>query len=136
MEPITNNELKSPTFALPEDSMESNVLSKPQTSIKKQSSRVDETFYGRLGKDPKLHYTNNKPVCTLNVAVNSYGKQVADWKRVIVWGSDAKAIMEKLKKGSQIFVKGHKKDRSFLGDDQEMRSITEIMAHLIGFPVA
>jgi single-stranded DNA-binding protein len=135
MEAIVQNNLIKPKFVLPEESMKSTKEDQTPNPKDKTIPRMDEIFFGRLGKDPKMHYTNNKPVCTLSVAVNTSGKEKADWKRVIVWGKDAKSIMKDMKKGSGIFVKGHQKMRDFIGNDNESRSITEVMAHAIGTPV-
>lgn len=99
---------------------------------------------GRLGQDPKLEYTPaSLAVCSLSVATSEKYKSGNDvkerteWHRVIVFGKLAEICSQYLKKGSQIFVEGFLKTRSW-DENNFKKYITEIMARevkfLDGFP--
>lgn len=69
---------------------------------------------GNLGRDPELRYLpSGKAVCNMNVATNrkytdSNGQQVKEttWFRVSVWGKQAEACHQYLRKGSGVLVEG------------------------------
>lgn len=69
---------------------------------------------GNLGRDPEMRYTpSGQAVTNLNVATsnrytNSEGEQVDEttWFRVSVWGRQAEACNQYLKKGRQVLVEG------------------------------
>ena len=69
---------------------------------------------GNLGRDPEMRYTpSGTPVTSFNVATNrkytgSDGNQVKEttWFRVSVFGKQAEACAQYLKKGSAVLVEG------------------------------
>jgi single-strand DNA-binding protein len=69
---------------------------------------------GYLGRDPEMRYTPaGQAVTNFNVATNrqytgSDGNQVKEttWFRVSVWGKQAEACNQYLKKGSKVLVEG------------------------------
>lgn len=69
---------------------------------------------GNLGKDPEMRYApNGDAVTSLNVAANrkytdKSGQLVKEttWFRVSVWGKQAEACNQYLKKGSSVLVEG------------------------------
>ena len=69
---------------------------------------------GNLGKDPEMRYApNGDAVTNLNVATNrkytdKSGQLVKEttWFRVSVWGKQAEACNQYLKKGSAVLVEG------------------------------
>ena len=69
---------------------------------------------GNLGGDPELRYTpNGTAVARFSVATNERwtgqdGQQQERtvWWRVSVWGKQAEAVSEYLRKGSRVFVEG------------------------------
>ncbi len=69
---------------------------------------------GNLGRDPEMRYTpSGTPVTSLNVATNrkytgSDGQVVKEttWFRVSVFGKQAEACAQYLKKGSSVLVEG------------------------------
>ena len=69
---------------------------------------------GHLGKDPEMRYApNGDAVTNLNVATNreyndKAGQLVKEttWFRVSVWGKQAEACNQYLKKGSSVIVEG------------------------------
>ncbi|MCX6056110.1 MAG: single-stranded DNA-binding protein [Chloroflexi bacterium] len=69
---------------------------------------------GNLGKDPEMRLTPSaQPVTTLSVATNrrygaANGQPVKEttWFRITVWGQQAEACNEFLRKGSKVLVEG------------------------------
>jgi single-strand DNA-binding protein len=69
---------------------------------------------GNLGRDPEMRYTpggtavTNLSVATNRVYTNSSGEQIKEtaWFRVSVWGKQAEACQEYLRKGRQVLVEG------------------------------
>jgi len=69
---------------------------------------------GNLGRDPEMRYTpSGTPVTSFNIATNrkytgSDGQQVKEttWFRVSVFGKQAEAVAQYLKKGSACLVEG------------------------------
>jgi single-strand DNA-binding protein len=69
---------------------------------------------GNLGRDPEMRYSQaGTPVTNLNIATNrkytgSDGQQVKEttWFRVSVFGKQAEACAQYLKKGSSVLVEG------------------------------
>jgi single-strand DNA-binding protein len=95
---------------------------------------VKELFLGRLGKNPELRYTKEqKPVCILSVATTNEEVQETKWHRVVVWGKQAELANQYLKKGSEIFVQGHKKINNYTTPEGFEKSFEEVSASLIGF---
>jgi single-strand DNA-binding protein len=69
---------------------------------------------GNLGRDPEMRYTpDGKAVTNLSVATNKKWtdangdlQERVVWLRVSVWGKQAEACNQYLKKGRQVFVEG------------------------------
>ncbi len=69
---------------------------------------------GNLGRDPEMRYLpSGQPVTNLSLATNrkytdSNGQLVKEtiWFRVSVWGKQAEACNQYLRKGSQVLVEG------------------------------
>ncbi|MBN1889846.1 MAG: single-stranded DNA-binding protein [Thermoflexales bacterium] len=72
------------------------------------------TIVGNLGKDPEMRYLpDGRPVTEMSVATNRVyndqsGQQVKEttWFRVSVFGKQAEACAQYLKKGKQVLVEG------------------------------
>ena len=69
---------------------------------------------GNLGKDPEMRYSpSGQAVTSFNVATNRQytgadGQQVKEtiWFRISVWGKQAEACSQYLKKGRQVLIEG------------------------------
>jgi len=99
-------------------------------------NNTNETFLGRLGKEPELAYTpKQKAVCTLSVAVNhKVGEdENTEWVKVKVWERQAELCKVQLKKGSQIFVNGKREKKEFTNKDGKHVVYNEVNAQLVGF---
>jgi single-strand DNA-binding protein len=72
------------------------------------------TLIGNLGRDPEMRYTpTGQAVTNLSLATNrtwndSSGQRVKEttWFRVSVWGRQAEACNQYLRKGSKVLVEG------------------------------
>lgn len=81
---------------------------------------------GRLGKDPELRsFENGSKVCSFSMATDETWKDKVthekktrvEWHNVVVWGALADVCGKYLKKGSQIFVEGKLRTRSWEKDN-------------------
>ena len=95
---------------------------------------------GNLTKDPELSYTpNEKAVCKLRLATNRYYRQgdelqeEASFFDVTVWGKQAEACSEYLKKGRGIRVVGRLKQERWEAQDGSERSRVAIIAEHVEF---
>jgi single-strand DNA-binding protein len=69
---------------------------------------------GNLGQDPEMRFTNNgQPVTNFPLAcnrqyTNAAGESVKEtiWLRISVWGKQAEACNQYLRKGSKVLVEG------------------------------
>lgn len=90
---------------------------------------------GRLGADPEIRYTQDgTPVASLSLATNRSVKKgdqwedETDWHRVIAWRKLAEICERYLNKGSQIYVEGQLRTRSWEDKDGNKRYVTEVHA--------
>lgn len=90
---------------------------------------------GNLGKDPEVRAMDsgrkvaNFPLATTESYKDRDGnrQEQTEWHNVVFWGPIAETIERYLKKGSQIFVEGRIRTRSYQDKDNQTRYITEIM---------
>lgn len=92
---------------------------------------------GNVGKDPEVRYIENgTPVCTLPVAtsdsyINKAGERITttEWHNVVLWRSLAEVAQKFVKKGTQVYVEGRIRTRSYDDKDGNKRYVTEIVAN-------
>ena len=66
-------------------------------------------FIGHCGKDPEMRYTpDGKAITTLSVATSrkAKGADETTWFRVTVFGQQAEACNQYIKKGARVLVEG------------------------------
>ena len=91
---------------------------------------------GNLGRDIELRYTpGGAAVATLSLATaevwndkSGQRQERTEWHRVILWGKQAEALQEYLKKGKQIYVEGRLQTRQWDDKDGNKRYTTEVKA--------
>jgi single-strand DNA-binding protein len=90
---------------------------------------------GRLGADPEIRYTQDgTPVASLSLATSRSVKKgdqwedETDWHKVIAWRKLAEICERYLNKGSQIYVEGQIRTRSWEDKDGNKRYVTEVHA--------
>jgi single-strand DNA-binding protein len=94
---------------------------------------------GHVGQDPEVRYLdNNTPVCTIRMATsdvykNKSGERVTttEWHNVVLWRGLAEVAEKYVKKGSQIYIEGKLRTRSWDDKDKIKRYTTEIVADVM-----
>jgi single-strand DNA-binding protein len=94
---------------------------------------------GHVGQDPEVRYLdNNIPVCTIRMATsdvykNKSGEKVTttEWHSVVLWRGLAEIAEKYVKKGSQIYIEGKLRTRSWDDKDKNKRYSTEIVADVM-----
>jgi len=88
---------------------------------------------GNLGKDPEVqNYETGKKatfsLATTEIQRDREGNEVqhTEWHNVVMWRGLADIAESYLRKGSQVFVEGRLRSRSFDAKDGTKRHITEI----------
>jgi len=94
---------------------------------------------GHVGQDPEVKYLdNNTPVCTLRMATsdvykNKSGEKVTttEWHSVVLWRGLAEVAEKYVKKGTQVYVEGNLRTRSWDDKEKVKRYTTEIVADVM-----
>lgn len=92
---------------------------------------------GNLGDEPTVRTTNTgRSVASISMVTNESRRnaetgeytEFAEWHRVTMWGKLADIAKQYLHKGSQIYIEGKLRTRSYQDKDNQKRYITEIVA--------
>ncbi|MDY6322372.1 MAG: single-stranded DNA-binding protein [Succinivibrio sp.] len=92
---------------------------------------------GNLGDEPTLRTTTTgKNVATISMVTNESRRnaetgeytEFAEWHHVVMWGKLADIAKQYLHKGSQIYVEGKLRTRSYMDKQNQKRYVTEIVA--------
>ncbi len=93
---------------------------------------------GNVGKDPEVRYIdNNVPVATITVATSerayktSNGTEIperTEWHNVVLWRGLAEVAEKYVRKGTQVYIEGKIKTRSWADQTGAKRYATEIIA--------
>jgi len=94
---------------------------------------------GHVGQDPEVKYLdNNTPVCTLRMATsdvykNKSGEKVTttEWHSVVLWRGLAEVAEKYVKKGTQVYIEGKLRTRSWDDKEKVKRYTTEIVADVM-----
>jgi len=94
---------------------------------------------GHVGHDPEVRYLDNQtPVCTIRMATsevykNKNGERVTntEWHNVVLWRGLAEVAEKYVKKGSQLYVEGRLRTRTWDDKDNNKRYTTEIVADVM-----
>ena len=89
---------------------------------------------GNLGKDPKVHKTEEKQVAFLSVATNENWikngekQQHTDWHDVVIFREqDISFVSKYLKKGDQVLIEGKLKHRLVANEDGTNTKVSEVV---------
>ncbi len=90
---------------------------------------------GNVGKDPETRYLEGgTAVCSFPLATsesyrNRDGQKISntEWHNVVLWRGLAEVAEKYVKKGSQLFIEGRIRSRSWDDKDGNKRYITEIV---------
>ena len=95
---------------------------------------------GNLGKDPEMRYTpNGVAVCSFPMATSetykdrNTGERITqtEWHNIVIWRGMAETAEKYLKKGSQVFIEGKIKTRSWEDQQGKKRYTTEVVADVM-----
>lgn len=90
---------------------------------------------GNLGKDPDVQTFDTYKKAAFSLATTETSRdrdgndvQHTEWHNIVVWRGLAEIAEQYLHKGSQVYVEGKLRTRSFDGKDGQKKYITEIQA--------
>jgi single-strand DNA-binding protein len=91
---------------------------------------------GNVGKDPVIRYFDkgvakvNFPLATSETYTNQQGETITstEWHNIVLWRALAEVAEKTVKKGSQVYIVGKIKTRSYIDKDGINKYITEILA--------
>jgi len=91
---------------------------------------------GNVGKDPETRYLDEStaitkfPMATSETYKNKAGERVSttEWHNVVMWRGLAQVAEKYVKKGTQIYIEGRIKTRSYDDAEGNKKYITEIVA--------
>jgi len=93
---------------------------------------------GNVGKDPDVrHFENDGAVANFTLATTERGyttrngqeiPERTEWHNIVVWRGLAKVVESYVKKGTQIYIEGKLRTRSYDDKDGNKRYITEVYA--------
>jgi single-strand DNA-binding protein len=101
---------------------------------------------GRLGKDPEMRHTPaGVPVCSFSIATSEVytdkttneKREITEWHNIVLWRRLAETAEKYLRKGSQVYIEGKIRSRSWDDEAGQKRYITEIVGdtmQLLGRP--
>lgn len=91
---------------------------------------------GNVGKDPVVRYFDKGvakatfPLATSDAYKNQQGETITstEWHNIVLWRSLAEVAEKTVKKGTQLYVVGKIRTRSYVDKDGNNKYITEILA--------
>ena len=91
---------------------------------------------GYVGKDPVVRYFDKGvakasfPLATSESYTNQQGETITstEWHNIVLWRSLAEVTEKTVKKGTQVYIVGKIKTRSYVDKDGVNKYITEILA--------
>ena len=94
---------------------------------------------GNVGRDPEVrHLESGASVASFTLATserykdkNGETKELTEWHNIVAWRQLADLAGNYIRKGSQIYVEGRLRSRSWDGQDGNKHYITEILADSI-----
>jgi single-strand DNA-binding protein len=91
---------------------------------------------GNVGKDPVIRYFDKGvakvtfPLATSESYTNQQGETITttEWHNIVLWRAMAEVAEKTVKKGSQLYIVGKIKTRSYVDKEGNNKYITEILA--------
>ena len=98
---------------------------------------------GNVGRDPEIRYTApGQAVASFSLATTergytaANGTQVPDrtaWHGIVMWGKNAEIAERYIRKGSQLYIEGKLRTRTWEDKNQIKRQVTEIYVDTFDF---
>ena len=84
---------------------------------------------GYAGKDPEFRSTDTLQVASFSLATTERykGEEATEWHNIKAFGKTAEIINRYVRKGSQVYIEGKIKSRSYADSKGETKYITEIV---------
>ena len=102
---------------------------------------------GHVGREPEVRYVaQNQPVASFSMATtehaftNANGVQVperTEWHNIVMWGRNAEVAERYIHKGTQLYIEGRLRTRTWEDRNQIKRYVTEVYVdtfELLGRP--
>ena len=94
---------------------------------------------GNVGKDPVIRYFDkgvakaNFPLATSETYTNQQGETITstEWHNIVLWRALAEVAEKTIRKGSQVYIVGKIKTRSYVDKEGVNKYITEILADVL-----
>jgi len=90
---------------------------------------------GNVGKDPDVrHLENGVTVATFSLATSEKTRdkgEITEWHNIVVWRQQADFAANYVRKGSQLFIEGRIRSRSWDDQTGQKHYVTEIVADSI-----
>ena len=97
---------------------------------------------GNVGQDPEVRYTgdasNGAKVATIRLATteryrdrNGSMQEHTEWHNVVVWRNQADVVERYVKKGTQLYIEGRLRTRSWDDQSGNKRYTTDIVADVL-----
>jgi single-strand DNA-binding protein len=91
---------------------------------------------GNVGKDPDIRYLDSGvaiarfPLATSETYKNREGEKITttEWHNIVLWRALAEVAEKFVKKGTQLFIEGRIRTRSYDDKDGNKKYVTEIVA--------
>jgi single-strand DNA-binding protein len=104
--------------------------------IKKDMSLNKVMLIGNVGKDPEVrHLESGATTASFTLATterykdkNGETKDQTEWHNIVCWRALADLVEKYVRKGSQLYIEGRIRTRSYTDRDGNTRYITEITA--------
>jgi single-strand DNA-binding protein len=94
---------------------------------------------GHVGANPEITDVGGKKVANMSLATSeTYTKNEeritnTEWHKLVLWGKLAELVEKHIKKGSQIYIEGKLKTRSWENTDGKKQYTTEIIVNEVKF---
>ena len=90
---------------------------------------------GNVGQAPDVNQTDKGKVATFNLGIteryrsqDGERKENTEWIKIVAWRNTAEIIEKYVAKGSQLYVEGKIRTRSWSDNDGNKRYVTEVIA--------
>ena len=97
------------------------------------------TITGNLGADPELRFTQSgQAVANIRIADTPRRKNANGewedgetlWMGATIWGRDAEAVVENLRKGDRVVASGRLQSRTWTKDGQQRTTVEMVIDHI------